>query len=434
MNTSIEHIPVRVEASPQAKNLHRYRRLSQYLVLLLLIVIPVSGLFRIDPEMGAFVMLDYQIWFSDILIVMGFWMFAVSLLVVFYSLAGSVFCGWMCPQNTVSEWANAITARLLGRRASSADFSGEQLKIAARRGGALNLGLLFVALLAASLVYALIPLLYFYPPSAIWAFVTFQQDARLAPSLHWIYFVCVAIMFLDIAIIRHLLCKFMCIYRVWQHSFKTKDTLKVVYDDTRSKDCSHCHYCVDACFLDIDPRKTEVFDSCVNCGECIVACDTLHAKSRKLQGPGLLRFAVGEASRRAEDSVLGSIIYRARFSLTATVLSAVLFTLGVVNYQPHDFTVYRNERVNSTNDFRINLAHKRYQPVRFRISLEGLPADGFVLERQRVDFSSVGRKDVRLHIKPGLPRGVHRFRVTVTASDGWKKSFPVQYYSDGRSE
>ncbi len=434
--SSIEGIPIRVEAAPKSARIHLYRRLSQYLVLILLVAIPLSGLFRIDPVMGAFVMLDYQIWFSDILIVMGFWIFAVSLLVVFYSLAGSVFCGWMCPQNTVSEWANQITARLLGRKAQSADFSGQQLRIAARRGGWLNLSVLFLALLAASMLYALIPLLYFYSPSAIWAFLTFQDDARLAPSLHWIYFVCVSIMFLDIAVIRHLLCKYMCIYRVWQHSFKTRDTLKVVYDASRSEDCRHCHYCVDACFLDIDPRKTEVFDSCVNCGECIVACDRLHARSRKLHGPGLLRFAIGASSRRSGETVLGSILQRARVALVVTVLSALVLAVGIANYQPHAFTVDRMEsEMADAHAFRINIANKRYRPVSFVIDVRGLPEGSFVLERKQVDFASVGRKDVALRIRAGhLPRGVHRFHVVVRANDGWNKRFSVQYFSDGGGE
>ncbi|MDQ6978738.1 MAG: 4Fe-4S binding protein [Mariprofundaceae bacterium] len=434
MKQTIESIPIQVEHRPSSQRLHISRRMSQYFTLFLLIIIPLSGLFRIDPAMGAVVMLDYQIWFSDIAIVMGFWIFSVSLLVVFYSVAGSVFCGWMCPQNTVSEWANYISAKLLGRKAEHLEFSSEQLKIAVQRGGWLNITLLFIALAAASLFYALIPLLYFYPPAAIWSFITFQEDFRLADSLHWIYFVCAVIIFLDVTIIRHLLCKYMCVYRVWQHSFKTKDTLKVVYDRTRSDDCANCHYCVDSCFLDIDPRKTEVFDSCVNCGECIVACDHLHEKSKKMDGSGLLRFAMGAASRQQQDSMLSSIMGRTQLSLVATLLSGLLLISGIMNYQAHDFTVYRSEAMQGAqiDDYRVNIAHKRYHGEKFNISVQGLDATEYTLATNHIAFDSVGRKDVNLTIASGLSRGIHRFSVTVQATDGWSKTFPVQHYSDGK--
>ncbi|MDQ6975647.1 MAG: 4Fe-4S binding protein [Mariprofundaceae bacterium] len=435
MLQKIESIPIHEERPKHSQKLHILRRFSQYFVLLLLVLIPVSGLFRIDPAMGAFVMLDYQIWFSDIFIVMGFWLFAASLLVVFYSLAGSVFCGWMCPQNTVSEWANHITGLLLGRKASNMSFDGEQLKVATQRGGWLNISVLFFAIAAASLFYALIPLLYFYPPSVIWSFITFQNDVRLAASLHWIYFVCTVIIFLDIAVIRHLMCKYMCVYRVWQHSFKTKDTLKVVYDASRIADCSHCNYCVDACFLDIDPRKAEVFDSCINCGECVLACDRLHDRSKKLEGGGLLRFAMGVASRQQQDSVLSSFFYRARIALTVTVIGGLLLLTGLINYQAHDFTVYRSEANQGTqiNDYRINIAHKRFHPETFKISVQGLKVGQYTLAQSSIVFETVGRKDIDLQITSSLPRGIHRFFVTLEATDGWVKRFMVQHYSDGKA-
>lgn len=253
-NESLKQIPIRQEHVPGATVLNPARRAVQAFTLLLLIVIPLSGLFRIDVQAGGFILLDRQVWFSDIFIVMGFWIFIASLLVMIYSLVGSVFCGWMCPQNSVSEYANWVTMKLLGRRAQMMDVTGERMQVARRKRSPLNYVVLAIALLLPAMLAALIPLLYFFPPSAIWSFVTFTEDADLAGSLYWIYFVCVAVFMLDIVVMRHLMCKYMCIYRVWQHSFKTRETLHIHYDSARSDHCSSCHYCVDACFLDIDPR------------------------------------------------------------------------------------------------------------------------------------------------------------------------------------
>jgi polyferredoxin len=432
-NEALKKISIQVEQAPASKHLHRWRRLSQYLTLLVFILIPVSGLFRIDPVAGAFVLLDHQVWFSDIFIVMGFWIFIASLLVMMYSLVGAVFCGWMCPQNTVSEWANELTRKLLGRRAKVMDMSGERMRVAERRRSLLNKAILGMALLLAAMFYALIPLLYFYPPQAIWSLITFQEDARLASSLHWIYFVCVAVMLLDIAVIRHLMCKYMCIYRVWQHSFKTSDTLRIQYDANRSDDCANCHFCVDSCFLDLDPRQSDVFDSCVNCGECITACDHLHERSKKLQGSGLLRFAIGDREGKRQRGAVGSFFSRAKAATTFTVLGGILFAIGVVNYQPAWFTVEQSKDDHGRGglEYRINVAHKLYDPADMQIRIKGLAPNEYSLEHARIHFDSVGRKDVGLRLSKDMSKGLHRFYIEINSTQGWHESFEVRHYASG---
>ncbi|MDX8390948.1 MAG: 4Fe-4S binding protein [Mariprofundaceae bacterium] len=429
-NDALSKIPVIEAHAPGAKTLHPMRRFVQIATLLLLVLIPASGLFRLDMAAGAIVMLDWQIWFSDIFIIMGFWIFIASLLIMMYSLVGAVFCGWVCPQNTVSEWANKMTERLLGRRALMMDVSGHRMQVAVRRKSLLNYLVLGLLLFAASLFYALIPMFYFYPPQIIWSFVSFQYNPELAGGLHWIYMVCVFILFTDITVIRHLLCKYMCIYRVWQHSFKTRDTLHVSYDASRADDCASCHYCVDSCFLDIDPRQPEVFDSCVNCGACVVACDELHSKSKKIDGPGLLHLTLGDEWKGKYRGALGSFLNRARVATMATISGALMFTFGVMNYEPAAFSVYRadTEQGDQILDYRINLAYKINHPEHMQIRIEGLEQDDFSIDSNDVHFSGFGRQDVMLHMRDGLDQGLHRFRVVVTADDGWTKDFQVIHF------
>jgi len=425
-NDALSKISVVEEHVPGAKILHPLRRYVQLGTLLLLVLIPASGLFRIDPGSGI-VMLDRQVWFSDIFILMGFWMFIASLLIMMYSLVGAVFCGWLCPQNTVSEWANTMTEKLLGRRALMMDISGDRMQVAVRRKSLLNYLALGVLLFGASLVYALIPMFYFYPPQLIWSFVTFQSDPSLANGLGWIYMVCVFVLFTDITVIRHLMCKYMCIYRVWQHSFKTRETLHISYEASRSDHCASCHYCVDSCFLDLDPRQPELFDSCVNCGACVVACDELHSKSKKLDGPGLLRLTLGDEWKGKYRGMVGSFFNRARTATMATIIGALAFTYGVVTYEPASFSVYRADTNQGEKilDYRINIAYKINQPENMHIRIEGLAQNDFSIEKHDVHFSGFGRQDVGLHIRDGLSKGLHRFRVVVTADSGWTKTFQV---------
>ena len=96
---------------------HQRRRIVQAVSVLLAVLVPATGLFRIDPSAGALVVLDRQIWFSDFFLIAGLWIMLLSALVMLYSTAGTVFCGWVCPQNIMAEWANHMTHRLLGKRA-----------------------------------------------------------------------------------------------------------------------------------------------------------------------------------------------------------------------------------------------------------------------------------------------------------------------------
>ncbi|MDQ6950350.1 MAG: 4Fe-4S binding protein [Mariprofundales bacterium] len=423
-----------IDVNAYAGRLHPSRRMVQIITLLLLVLIPVTGIFRIDPMDGAFIVGSREIWFSDMFIVLGFWMFVASLLVIFYSLAGAVFCGWMCPQNSVSEWANHVTQRLLGRNARMMDMTGDEMQVALRRSSWVNKLVLLLLLLGASMVIALVPLLYFYPPSAIWSFITFAEDARLAGSLHWIYTVCVVLVFLDVAVIRHLLCRYMCIYRIWQHSFKTSFTLRVQYDESRKDDCVSCQFCADRCFIEIDPRNTVVFDSCVNCGECIVACDELHQKSNKLDHGSLLSFVVGKSAQ--PKPVLGRLsdfVFRAKTALAFTLVGGAMLVSGLYYYQPESLTVYRSGVSQGDNllIYRVEVAHKLFAPATVHLRVEGLKTKNFHLAKDTVSFDHPGRKDVKLTLSVDMTKGLHRFRVVAKSDAGWRKVFNVVHYAAG---
>lgn len=439
INKTLAQIPV--VAVPLARKptqrLHWYRRSMQWGVIALAILIPLSGLFRIDPIDGAFVVLDRQIWFSDFTIVFGFWFFVASSLVALYSVAGTVFCGWACPQNTFSEWANLLTHKLLGRRADVM-LDGQPMKIASDKNRWQNWIVLGGIFTAVSMALALIPLLYFYPPDVVWSFITLRQDARLAGSLHWIYAVFALIILLDIVFIRHFMCRFMCIYKVWQHIFKTKETLHIAYDESRSDACQKCNYCVTSCFIDIDPRKTDTYDTCINCGECVTACNTLQAK--KTGEPGLLTYAFGENrrenianSRTGISGLKGRLLWISPW----LALGLIMFGWGLYSYQGYHFSVYRAETDHGTqiNEYRINLASKYYYDTSMKIEIEGLAEGTYELEKSRVDFAKAGRVNVALTLASSqFASGLTPFIVRITADDGWSNTFRVNHFVGGRKQ
>ncbi len=427
-------IPVKViTANAGQSAFHWKRRLSQVLIIALAVIVPVSGLLRIDPEAGAFVVIDRQIWFSDFFVMFGLWVTLASMLVLLYSGAGTVFCGWVCPQNTLAEWANTMTHKLLGKRAELS-MSGDMPKVAAAKNKLVNWLLLGLACMAVALLFALIPLFYFYPPRMVWHFMTFQHDANLAPSLYWIYSVGVLILFVDISVIRHFWCRFACIYRVWQHTFKTRHTLHVAYDASRSAECAKCNYCVTACFIDLDPRKTDVYDSCINCGECIDACNRLHAK----QGTGgLLRFEVGERVRSGASAMRTatvSLFARARWASAFTVLGIAMFAWGLWAYEPYHIAVDHADKQQagtaSIQDYRIAITNKIYRPSELSVQVQGLPPGSYRLSADTVRLGAAGRESLILSIDRGLKRGVYSVVITVKAIDGWTGRFHLQHFSE----
>jgi polyferredoxin len=432
INKTLSAIPIKVVGSvarSRPANFRWKRRTVQITILFLLVLIPVSGLFRIDPENGALVVLGWQIWFADFFLITGLWIMLASALVALYSVAGTVFCGWACPQNTLAEWANHMTHKLLGKRAE-VSLTGEAPKVAAAKNKALNWSLLGLSFLSAAMLFALLPLLYFYPPDVVWSFITFREDTRLAGSLYWIYTVWVMIILLDIAVLRHFWCRFACVYKVWQHSFKTKETLHVLYDASRMDECEKCNYCVTTCFIKLDPRKTDIYDSCINCGDCIDACNNLHAKK---DGVGLLRFELGQReSGRIRKFRDNSMSLLSRFGWTApfAALGIIMFTWGIWSYQPYHIAVgyLATAHNRSANDYRIEVSSKRYRPTELTMSVEGLPQDEFTLSSPRVDLASVGRTSVFLTVSPKLKRGLYPFVVVVNSSDGWTGRFNVQHF------
>ena len=429
---SISGIPIKVVGTPlPPAYFHWKRRAVQALAIILAILIPASGLFRIDPEAGALVVLDRQVWFSDFFLITGLWIFLASCLVMLYSVAGTVFCGWVCPQNTMAEWANNMTHKLLGKRAE-VSLTGEAPVVSATKNKILNWLLLGAAFWAAAMFFALVPLFYFYPPDLVWSFIMWQEDARLAGSLHWIYAVCVLIIFLDIAMIRHFWCRFSCIYRVWQHSFKTRQTLHVTYDADRAGECTKCNYCATTCFIDLDPRKTEIYDSCINCGECIDACNQLHAG----QGvAGLLRFELGERKQKIARNIRTtavSLFTRAGWMTPFAVLSAAMFVWGLWTYEPYHVAVGRaeNQQEYAARDYRIAISNKLYRPAELRVRVQGLPEGSYHLSAEDIKLSPAGRESLMLSITQDLPRGLHPFVVEVSAVGGWTGRFQIQYFSE----
>jgi polyferredoxin len=264
-----------------------------------------------------------------------------------------------------------------------------------------------------------------------------RPDPALAGSLYWIYTVFVLIVLLDVTVLRHFWCRFICIYRVWQHSFKTRQTLHVEYDASRSADCEGCNYCVTQCFIELDPRSTDVFDSCINCGECVDACNRMHQKSGQ---PGLLRLKFGEREKKVEQKNSGkparrtnevSLLGRSRWALPFTVAGLLMFAWGVWSYEPFHLSVDHGSAMTdgAFHDYKIAIANKEYRDAILQVSVTGIDPADYSLSTQTLALGKVEHRILTLSISPSIRHGLYPVQVVVHAQDGWVGKFAFQHFA-----
>jgi polyferredoxin len=276
----------------QQSQYHWKRRTVQIATIILIALIPATGLFRIELTTASFTVLDRQLWWSNIFFVFGLGLIIATVPIITYMTVGAAWCGWACPQNTVSEWANNLTHKLLGNRAN-VDIDSEGLKVAVAKNKAINWITLGLSFIAVSMLLGIIPFLFFFSAREVWSFITFSSTANVSSFMRPLYLIMAILMLLDIAVVRYFWCDYICLYRIGRRIFVTKEALHVKYDTRRSSDCAKCNYCLVSCITGIDPTNIKLEDSCINCGECIDACTRLHEKKGS---HGLLQFQFSEES------------------------------------------------------------------------------------------------------------------------------------------
>lgn len=270
------------------------RNLTQVLGLVALVVIPALGIFRMDFARGSLLLLGQDVGLRDFSAMAGLAIVFAAAPLVTYSTIGTVWCGWACPQNTLSEWATRLTHRMLGRRAN-VSVESDGLVVAPSKNRIVNWALLVASVLGVSLLLGAIPMFWFLPPGELLSLVQFRADPEFARFMGRLYFVFVLAVVVDVAVFRHFWCDYLCPYRFGMLLFRTDEGLHVHYDASRSDDCAKCNLCSTVCITRIEPTKIGRFDRCIDCGDCIDACEQLHRK--RGNPPGLLRFGVGREHR-----------------------------------------------------------------------------------------------------------------------------------------
>lgn len=214
---------------------------------------------------------------------------------------GRVWCGWACPQTTLSDVAEWLSRKL-------------GLKIIGNRLS----GPLFRRLLA-HLAYILLALL--VGANLVWYFI--EPQRFFLQLLHnqlqlgaWIIWIGIAlVIYLDFALVRRVMCHDFCPYGRFQTALADTGTLTLHLPESEAPRCIKCGACVRCCPMGIDIRQGFQVE-CINCGRCLDACRKVMAAR---QQPGLIRYSFGVEGKGV----------RALLNPRTLLLSAALLVLSV---------------------------------------------------------------------------------------------------------
>ncbi|PLX96218.1 MAG: FeS-binding protein [Desulfuromonas sp.] len=293
-----------------------WRRFFQWLCTLLLLLIPWfqfqgKSLLRIDLSNFSLHIFGQILRIEELYLFLIFCLvFGVGFLLI-TMVFGRVWCGWACPQTTLTDLAEWFS-RMIGLKLKDNRLQGAIWKK--------TLAHLFFILLSL-LVGA----------NLVWYFVAPQRffSELASGSLHigaWISWLSTAVtVYLDLALIRRLMCSEFCPYGRFQTALADQGTLTLHLPAEESYRCIECDSCVNTCPMGIDIREGFQIE-CINCGRCLDACRKVMAPG---QQPGLIHYNFGTEGQGVKA------LFNPRVLLlsVATLVLLVIFVFAIGNRQ-----------------------------------------------------------------------------------------------------
>jgi len=254
-----------------------WRRRCQWGVTLLLLLLPwgkINGtsLLRVDiPDLtlyffGQTLRIEelYLLLIFSLLLTLGFLLATMVL--------GRVWCGWLCPQTTLADLAEWFARRL-------------KLKPGGKNSISKRIILHFFYLILALLVSS----------NLLWYFIEPQLffTKLISGPMHYATWICLVLaattVYLDLALIRRLMCSDFCPYGRFQTALADETTLALHLPEAELVRCIECNSCVRVCPMEIDIRRGYQVE-CINCGRCLDACRQVMARRNQ---PGLISYSFG---------------------------------------------------------------------------------------------------------------------------------------------
>ena len=383
--------------------IRRYRRISQLLVLSLLILSPFLHIFRFDIPTTSVYLFGARLWLKHAFVFTLLMVLVIYVIIAASLLFGRVFCGWVCPQNLFNE---------LGRQWDS-KFG---------RTGTIALSVI-ISLFGGFVVYS-----YFFNGAELFRRYAAGQ-VPTGPTLFILFFT----LFFTTAMAwwRTSICRVACPYGHLQSIISNNETmhLKVINLPQNRDICASCGLCAEICHMEVDPRTTEQ-KHCVTCGDCLDAC-ALVSDARKV--PRVLNFTIGAGENavalRERDSLRGNIrrlLPRLALPLALTLVLGAVSAYVMATRAQVDLVVTKDHRQVLTAGgtqsggavMNVSVMNLSNRPQLFRLHVDGLPEGWASLERESIALTPGEEAKVTLRVNPTERiKGLHKFSVRVVGEE-----------------
>ena len=281
------------------------REAVQWLSTLLLLLIPfvrVGGesLLRLDAPSRTLYFFGATIRIEEFYLFLLITLVFVFIFLFITMVFGRVWCGWFCPQTTITDLAEAFD-----RRIERLFGANRVLAVAGRNLFAVLLSLL----VASNLIW------YFIPPAE-------YLDRLMTGSLGLVagisLFSVGLLVWADLVFIRRYFCKAICPYGRIQLMAMDANTLTLEFDPAEAHRCISCHSCERACPTGIDIKNGFQVE-CINCGRCVDACRSV---LNRLEQPGIIHYTFGRRTQGGGRPVNARSVLLASVIIVLSVLLA----------------------------------------------------------------------------------------------------------------
>ena len=297
-------IPIRALAAAPEASRQRLRRWSQAAFFAFFVLAPVFDVLRYDLPAGHAWLLGFE-WHAgldDLLCVSKVAalgaigrifgrvilpVFALGGLLMWAAWRwGRLYCGWLCPHFSLVETLNDLLHRACGKFSLwDAAPTPRGDRTPQRRWWPL----FFISCLAFGFTWAITLLSYLLPPAEVWGNLLAGTST---PNQARFLVIGTAVFTAEFLFARHLFCRFGCAVGLFQSLawMANPRGLVVAFDRSRARDCRDCATpqspagaaCDQVCPMRLKPRNIKrLMFSCVQCGQCLTACDTSNTDRAK---------------------------------------------------------------------------------------------------------------------------------------------------------
>jgi cytochrome c oxidase accessory protein FixG len=376
---------------------YRYRTWFSAVLLILLFAGPWlrwkgHPLFLFDVLERKFIIAGLPFLPQDFyLLALGLLSFIVFIM-LFTSIFGRLFCGWICPQTVFMEMVfRRIENWIEGNAAAQKKLDEGPLnaeKIWKKTAKHTSFWII-------SFVIANTFLAYIIGSDALIKIITEPVSQHSAGFISILIFT--TVFYLVFAKLRELVCVIICPYGRLQGVLLDQNSVVVAYDHQRGEprgrlvkgltengkgDCVDCGLCVEVCPTGIDIRNGTQLE-CVACTACMDACDSVMEKIHKPLG--LIRYASEHqiVTRKGFSYSNRMKAYTVFFVLLFSVFSTLLLLrkdLQASVLRTPGTTFVREQDGKVANFFLLKLTNKTFHDMDVRVALEGIPASIQILD------------------------------------------------------